>query len=72
MPTMSKLWGSGQVAEELGIRSWKFRYLVERGDLPGPSLVVSGRRLFTEEDVEAVKRAWAERESETVQRPATA
>jgi hypothetical protein len=29
-------------------------YRIERGDLPGPSYEVPGRRLFTEEDVQRI------------------
>ena len=47
----------GSVAGRLGIPRWKLAYLIERGDLPGPSLQVPGRRLFSEEDVEQIKLA---------------
>ena len=50
---------SGEVADEVGLSRWKFLYHVERGDLPGPTHTVAGRRLFTAADVENIKRAWA-------------
>ena len=50
---------SGEVADTVGLSRWKFLYHVERGDLPGPTHTVAGRRLFTAADVENVKRAWA-------------
>jgi hypothetical protein len=30
------------------------QYLIDKGKLPGPSLQVPGRRLFTEEDVQRI------------------
>ncbi len=47
----------GAVAGRLGIPRWRLAYLIERGDLPGPSLQVPGRRLFSEEDVEQIRQA---------------
>ena len=47
----------GSVAELLGIPRWKLAYLIERGTVPGASLHVPGRRLFTDADVEAIRRA---------------
>jgi hypothetical protein len=42
---------SGTVAHRLQMERWRLLYLIERGDLPGPSYSVPGRRLFTDEDV---------------------
>jgi DNA-binding transcriptional MerR regulator len=53
----------GTVAAELGIPRWRLAYLIERGDVPGPSLQVPGRRLFTDADVEKIRLALASRES---------
>ena len=53
------LFSSGEVADAVGLSRWKFLYHVERGDLPGPTHTIAGRRLFTTEDVENIKRAWA-------------
>jgi hypothetical protein len=35
---------------------WRLLYLIEKGKLPGPSLQVPGRRLFTEADVQQILR----------------
>jgi DNA-binding transcriptional MerR regulator len=51
----------GAVAKQVGVIRWRLAYLIERGDVPGPSLVVPGRRLFTEEDVRKIRKALAER-----------
>jgi DNA-binding transcriptional MerR regulator len=51
----------GAVAAELGMPRWRLAYLIERGDVPGPSVQVPGRRLFTESDVEQIRRAFAKR-----------
>jgi hypothetical protein len=51
----------GAVADLLTMPRWRLAYLVERGDLPGPSLQVPGRRLFTDEDVEKIRAALATR-----------
>jgi hypothetical protein len=45
----------------VGLFRWKLLYLIERGDLPGPSVIVPGRRLFTDEDVESIRAALAKR-----------
>ena len=50
---------SGEVADTVGLSRWKFLYHVERGDLPGPTHTVAGRRLFTTGDVENIRRALA-------------
>ncbi len=47
---------SGEVADNVGLPRAKFLYLVERGDLPAPSHAVPGRRLFTAEEVENIRR----------------
>lgn len=41
----------GKVAAELAVPRWWLAYLIERGDVPDPSLEVPGRRLFTNDDV---------------------
>ena len=51
----------GAVAEELEMPRWRLAYLIERGDVPGPSLKIPGRRLFTEKDVERIRRALSAR-----------
>ena len=50
---------SGAVAARLGLPRWKLAYYIERGDVPGPSVLVTGRRLFTEEDISRIKAALA-------------
>ena len=47
----------GAVAQLVGIPRWRLAYLIERGDLPGPSLQVPGRRLFSEEDIDRIRGA---------------
>ena len=39
----------------LAIARWKLLYLIEAQKLPGPSMMVSGRRLFTAANVEQMK-----------------
>jgi DNA-binding transcriptional MerR regulator len=51
----------GAVAERLTVPRWKLAYLIDRGDVPGPSLQVPGRRLFSEDDVGQIRQALAER-----------
>jgi DNA-binding transcriptional MerR regulator len=51
----------GAVADRLAIPRWKLAYLIERGDVPGSSLQVPGRRLFSEDDVERIREALSER-----------
>jgi DNA-binding transcriptional MerR regulator len=47
----------GTVAKQLGVVRWRLAYLIERGDVPGPSMVVPGRRLFTADDVRKIREA---------------
>lgn len=51
MPPQS-LFGSGEVAQRLGLPRWRLLYLIESGRLPGPNCRIPGRRLFSEEDVQ--------------------
>jgi hypothetical protein len=41
------LFTSGQAAMQVGLPRWRLLYLIEKGEVPGPSLEVPGRRLFT-------------------------
>ena len=54
---------SGKVADTVGLSRWKFLYRVERGDLPGPTHIIAGRRVFTVEDVEQIKRVLKTRQA---------
>jgi len=54
---MRDCFSSGQVALQVGLPRWGFLYLLDKGSLPGPSLQVPGRRLFTEEDVQRISEA---------------
>ena len=54
---------SGEVADTVGLSRWKFLYHVERGDLPGPTHIIAGRRVFTAEDVENIKRVLKTRQA---------
>ncbi len=49
------LYSTGMVADQLGVARWWLLYRLERGDLPGPSHRVAGRRLFTDEDVRRIR-----------------
>jgi hypothetical protein len=51
----------GPVADQLKLPRWRLAYLIDRGDVPGASLQVPGRRLFSDEDVERIRQAIAER-----------
>jgi len=52
----------GAVADDLKIARWRLAYLIERGEVPDATVHVPGRRLFTAEDVERIRRALAKRE----------
>jgi DNA-binding transcriptional MerR regulator len=51
----------GHVTDLLAIPRWKLAYLIERGDVPRPSLQVPGRRLFSEDDVKRIREVLVER-----------
>lgn len=53
--------GTGGVARLAGTNRALFQYRLDRGDLPGPSIVVAGRRLFTESDVQNILTVLQER-----------
>ena len=61
MSLTSKLSTSGAVARKANLPRWRLQYLIEKGDLPGPSYQVPGRRLFTTVDVEGILAALQER-----------
>ena len=54
----------GALAAELQVPRWRLAYLIERGDVPGPSILVAGRRLFSESDVERIRAALAQRDAD--------
>jgi hypothetical protein len=56
---MSVLYTSGQAARKVGLARWRLLYLIEKGDIPGPSITVPGRRLFTAADVRKIAEALA-------------
>jgi hypothetical protein len=51
----------GTLATQLGLPRWRLAYLIDHGDLPGPSIQVAGRRLFNDADVERIRAALDER-----------
>jgi hypothetical protein len=55
------MFSSGQVAAQIGVPRWQLLYLIERGEVPGPSIQVPGRRLFTAADVRTIAQAMADR-----------
>jgi excisionase family DNA binding protein len=56
-----RLLTSGEVAQQLGVARAHLLYLIESGKVPGPSLRVPGRRLFTSDDVHCIAQVLAER-----------
>ena len=58
----------GPVAARLGIARWRLAYLIERQEVPGPSLEVPGRRLFSDTDVERIRRVLAARQTASQKR----
>jgi DNA-binding transcriptional MerR regulator len=58
---MSECYSTGQAAAMAGLPRWKLIYLIERGLVPGPSLAIPGRRLFTRQDVDGIRQAMADR-----------
>jgi DNA-binding transcriptional MerR regulator len=61
---LRKLFTSGQVAEQVGRTRAGLLYLIESGQIPGPSVQVPGRRLFTEDDVRRIAEALAARDKQ--------
>src|SRR5262249_41945249 len=53
--------GSGDVARVIRLPLWKFLYFIGRGILPEASFRVSGRRVFTEQDVQRIVAILANR-----------
>ena len=59
----------GHVASRLGVPRWRLAYLIERGEVPGPSHQVPGRRLFTEDDIARIRSALAKRPARFADKP---
>ena len=55
MSMVEVLISSGEAAKRLDLPRWKLQYLIEKGDLPGPTHLVAGRRLFNSEDWERLE-----------------
>ncbi len=55
------LYTSGQVAPRVALRRAQLQYLIESGQIPGPSVRVPGRWLFSEEDVRRIVKAIEEK-----------
>jgi hypothetical protein len=53
----------GEVAAQLAVPRWHLAYLIERNEVPGPTLQVPGRRLFSDADVEQIRQALLRRPS---------
>jgi DNA-binding transcriptional MerR regulator len=47
-------YGSGDAARMVGLPLWKFLYFLDRGIFPEASFRVSGRRFFTEHDLQKI------------------
>jgi hypothetical protein len=55
-----KVFGSGEVAKQLGVPRWRLVQLIELGKLPEASAKLEGRRLISQADVEAVTGKYQE------------
>jgi hypothetical protein len=56
-----ELYTCGQVATKVGIPRSRLAYLIEAGRLPGPSMLVPGRRLFTTDDISRIQEVLGEK-----------
>jgi DNA-binding transcriptional MerR regulator len=50
-----KLFSTGEVATRLNIRRYQLLYLLENGKVPEAGNRISGRRAFTEAEVQAIE-----------------
>jgi DNA-binding transcriptional MerR regulator len=55
-----KVFGSGEVAKQLGVPRWKLTQMIELGKLPEASAKLEGRRLFSAADVDAIVAKYLE------------
>jgi DNA-binding transcriptional MerR regulator len=55
-----KMFGSGEVAKQLGVPRWKLTQMIELGKLPEASGKLEGRRLFSPADVDAIVAKYLE------------
>jgi hypothetical protein len=60
-PMTKTYYSSGQVAAQVGLPLWRLLYFIDRQLLPGPSLQIPGRRLFTAQDVTKIRLALEQR-----------
>lgn len=49
--------GTGEAARQVQVPRWKLIYLLERGAIPGPSIELPGRRLFSAADIDRIREA---------------
>lgn len=61
MCKLSRFLTTGEVAKKLGMPRWRLAYLIDRGDVGGPAVVVPGRRLFSEQDVDRIRQEVSDR-----------
>ena len=64
MSSIENLFGSGEVARRVSLPRWRLIYLIDKGELPGQSLKVPGRRLFTEDDIRRIVAVLARQRDE--------
>jgi len=55
---------SGEVAPRVSLSRPELLYLIESGQIPGPSIRVPGRRLYTDDDIRRIVEALAARKKE--------
>jgi hypothetical protein len=66
---MDTYYSTGQAARLLGLPRWKLIYLIDRGDLPEPSVELPGRRVYTPADIDALREALERRRGQDAEWP---
>jgi len=58
---MTMFFTIGEVAAKLGVPRWRLAYWIEKETVPQPTATVPGRRLFTPDDVDRIRKQLANR-----------
>ncbi len=58
------------VAHALGVKAYRVEYLLAHGLVPEPQLRVSGRRVFSQSDLETLRKHFSSKTPATEEEPA--
>ena len=60
---------TGEVAERLGIPTYKLQYLLSTDQVPEPAMRVAGKRAWREDEIQQARRVLEDREDDATETP---